>query len=487
MSAASLRAALVIATTAGVPGAASLARLLTGEPQVEETRVGPIGATLASPAGTGPWPAVVVLNGATPLGNRHRSVQRLASSLARVGYLAVLPELPGLEEGEIDARTAEATVQVADATACRADVRGCRVALLGVSTGAGLALLAAADARLRSRVSVVAAVAPFADLRLVLRLATTGVYERDGVLVPYRTVSLLGRVVARSLAASLPPGVDRELLLDWLPATGEERDPLAPLPAELYARLGGDARAVADLLASRDPGRFDDLYARLPPSAHELAALLSPGRRKLEIDAPVELVTAPDDGYFPLGEAEQLAAVLPTSRLTVTSALQHVRLRTSPSGVGDLLRLGGAAIRSLRAAAEGGPRAPARRDVGQPVRFLIVGAGGYGANLLAFAALLAADVSYAASAVAAYLMSNALMYLGNRYFTFRLGHEGLMQGYARYVAVGLLVVALNVVLLAALVEGAGLDPHLGQALSLAALTPVAFVANKRWTFRLASA
>jgi putative flippase GtrA len=66
-------------------------------------------------------------------------------------------------------------------------------------------------------------------------------------------------------------------------------------------------------------------------------------------------------------------------------------------------------------------------------------------------------------------------------------HEGLLPGYARYVAVGLLVATLNVLVLAALVEGVGLDPRLGQALSLAALTPLAFLANKRWTFRLASA
>ncbi len=487
MSASSLKAALVIATTAGVPGACALARVATREPRIEETEVGGVPATVAMPARGGPWPAALVLNGATPLGNHHRAVQRLAASLARAGYLAVLPELPGLEEGEVDTKTAEATVRVGAATAARSDVRAGRVALLGVSTGAGLALIAADDERLRGRISVVAGVAPFADLRLVLRLATTGVYERDGQLAPYRTVPLLGRVVARSLAASLTPGADRDLLLAWLPASGEERDPLAPLPSDLYARLGPNGRAVADLLANRDPGRFDGLFEALPSGAHELVALLSPARRQLAIDAPVELVTAPDDGYFPLGEAEQLAAALPTSRLTVTSALEHVRLRTTPRAVRDLLGLGGAAIRSLRAAAATTSAPRSSRDVRQPLRFVAVGSGGYGVNLLVFAALYAAGISYAASAVAAYLLANGLMYLGNRYYTFRLGHDGLLRGYLRYVVVGLLVVALNVVLLAGLVEGAGLDPRLGQALSLLALTPVAFVVNKRWTFQLASA
>ena len=115
MTAATVRAALVIATTGGVPGAVTLARVMTREPHLEEAEIGGLPATVASPAGLGPWPAVVVLNGATPLGNRHRAVGRLASSLARAGFLAVLPELPGLEEGEVGPRTAEATAVVAEA------------------------------------------------------------------------------------------------------------------------------------------------------------------------------------------------------------------------------------------------------------------------------------------------------------------------------------------------------------------------------------
>lgn len=88
------------------------------------------------------------------------------------------------------------------------------------------------------------------------------------------------------------------------------------------------------------------------------------------------------------------------------------------------------------------------------------------------------------ASVLAYLASNALMYLGNRYFTFRLGHEGFWSAYLRYMLVGALVVGLNAGLLAALVEGTGIDPRLGQAISLLLITPVAFVLFKRWTFRL---
>ena len=125
--------------------------------------------------------------------------------------------------------------------------------------------------------------------------------------------------------------------------------------------------------------------------------------------------------------------------------------------------------------------------VAQPLRFLAVGAGGYGVNLVVFALLIAAGMRYVAASVASYLVSNALMYFGNRYFTFRLGHDGLWSAYARYLLVGCAVVAMNAAVLALLVEGVGLGETLAQALSLLAVTPAAFVLFKRWTFRLSPA
>ena len=120
----------------------------------------------------------------------------------------------------------------------------------------------------------------------------------------------------------------------------------------------------------------------------------------------------------------------------------------------------------------------------QPARFLAVGAAGYVVNVATFAALVAAEVKYVFASVVSYVVSNVLMYLGNRYFTFRLGHEGFWSAYARYLLVGLVVVAMNVAVLTVLVEGLGLDETLAQALSLLIVVPPAFVMFKRWTFRL---
>ena len=120
----------------------------------------------------------------------------------------------------------------------------------------------------------------------------------------------------------------------------------------------------------------------------------------------------------------------------------------------------------------------------QPVTFVAVGAGGFVLNLLAFTALFDLGAWYMAASVLAYLASNAAMYVGNRYFTFHLSHEGFVAAYLRYILVGAVVAALTAFLLAAFVEGLGLDPRVGQALALSLLVPLSFVLSKRFAFGL---
>jgi putative flippase GtrA len=122
----------------------------------------------------------------------------------------------------------------------------------------------------------------------------------------------------------------------------------------------------------------------------------------------------------------------------------------------------------------------------QPVKFLIVGTAGYFANLAIFAGFFAVGVTYGIDSILSYSLANTLNYLGNRYFTFRLGHEGFWGAYVRYMLVGSVVAGLNVGILAALVEGTGIDARIGLAISLLLLTPVAFVLFKRWAFRARS-
>lgn len=396
-----LAALIVLGSTARV----RVIKLLTKEPDVRMEVVGGVPATVVNPAGEARG-TIVFLNGGTALGCEHPAVQRLIRGMGRAGCAVIAPELPRLKEGELTPATLEAVVDAASAS-------GERIVLFGVSAGASLALLAAADPMLEGRVASVVAIAPWAELDAIVGLATTGVYDGE----PHSTTPLVRQFVEASLRAT--PDVDAAL------------DRLSPLR-----------------LADR-------------------------------ISVPVELATAGDDGYFPLAEAEKLAAALPDARLTVTSLLDHVRLRPA-ARVRDLIRFWRFTARSF-----GGVVDQKKQHRGtQPLRFLTVGAGGYVIGLVAFAGLYAAGAPYASASVAAYLFANVLMYFGNRYFTFRLGHDGLWTGYWRYLAVGAVVAVVNAALLAVLVERTGIDARVGQAVSLLLIAPAAFVAFKRWTFRL---
>jgi acetyl esterase/lipase len=282
-----------------------------GEP-CERVRLAGVDSLLARPR-RGIGPVVVYANAATPNGIAEPAVGRFLGGLAAAGYVAVAPELPCVRRGEVTPATVDVLVSVAGAS-------GRRVALIGASTGAGLVLLAASDPRIAERVSVVTAIAPFASLRAILKLGTTGHYGDE----PFDAAPLVATAAARSLAASAP----------------------------------GDP-AVPALLTNRDPRRFDALYDDLAPSTRALVEELSPLSRIGAVRAPIELASSPDDSFFPVEESFALERAGDDVRLTVTPALVHVCPRLRPG----LVRIAGVLDRTLHraAAAERPNRRPAFR------------------------------------------------------------------------------------------------------------------------------
>ncbi|MDQ3966701.1 MAG: hypothetical protein M3246_09710, partial [Actinomycetota bacterium] len=137
------RAVVVLSSVLETPVLTPVVEVLTEEPRVEDTTFAGMPALVARPGGEGPWPAFLFVNGTTPEGRMHPQVQDLARGLARAGYLVVVPDLPGLRSDEITGETVSSTLEAARATADRPDARDGRVGLIGVSTGASLALLAA--------------------------------------------------------------------------------------------------------------------------------------------------------------------------------------------------------------------------------------------------------------------------------------------------------------------------------------------------------
>ena len=345
------RALVVVSSVLQAPALEAATEAASGEPRFDDVPVAGNPTLVVRPAGEGPWPAVFVVNGTVPEGRRLPEVRRLAGGFARAGFLAVVPDLPGLTDDEITPETVYETVEVAREVSERPDAEGGEVALVGVSTGATLALLAAEKENLGGRVSVVAGVAPYADIKTVLNVATTGHYPKDGEFKRHEADPFLSYAIARSLVAALPPGEDRRTLSGELESVDRTHpNPLADLRSRPTVDLGPGAASVVGLLANEDPERFDGLYKGLPEGVRADLRELSPLAGEGRIGAPVEVATGPRDKYFPASESYRLKRIAPGRRVTVTRALDHAELDPSLGDAPAFAAFDGFVVRSLREA-----------------------------------------------------------------------------------------------------------------------------------------
>lgn len=326
-------------------------RSFTGRPRTQESSLGGAPATVARPArGSGPWPAVVLLPGVTRRGRAHPAFQGLARAFAATGHLAVVVEPQGLNVGELSAAGLGQARSAVEAVASRPDAAQGRVALAGVSGGATVGLLVAADPSLAGRISSIIVLAPCCDLEEAVRVVTTGVYRDGNLLVRFTSGDFFRLVIARSVVAWLPPGKDRETLRAHLLSLDDYGcDPHGGLRAWPRDELGAAARAVLELLSNDEASRFDELVARLPDVVRTNMRDLSPLAAAQRIVAPVELVVPRADKYIPLADSTSFAEACPTARLTILESLEHAVPSVSLAGARDLVQLNGVFVRFLRA------------------------------------------------------------------------------------------------------------------------------------------
>ena len=122
----------------------------------------------------------------------------------------------------------------------------------------------------------------------------------------------------------------------------------------------------------------------------------------------------------------------------------------------------------------------------QLAKFLLVGLSGYVVNLTVFTfAIEILGVHHIAAATLAFVVAVTNNFWWNRHWTFaaRGGHAGFQA--ARFLTVSVVAVLIQVAILELLISVAGLPKVGAQAISLVLATPVNFIGNKLWSFRLA--
>jgi dolichol-phosphate mannosyltransferase len=129
--------------------------------------------------------------------------------------------------------------------------------------------------------------------------------------------------------------------------------------------------------------------------------------------------------------------------------------------------------------------AAARRPASwaQLCKFGLVGGSGYLVNLGVFVLLAGTlGIHHVPAAIGAFCVAVSNNFLWNRYWTFGPGEGPAHFQAARFFAVSLASLALNIAILQLLLSGEVVGELTAQAIAVAAAMPFNFLGNKLWAF-----
>ena len=309
----------------------NVAALVTPEPRERESRESLGGVEMRVSWWRPGWgdrhPGVMLVNGATPVGNDNSATRLLGRALARAGYLVMLPEFPFLVEGRLDPDAPRVVDAAFGALRALPETEGRPTGAFGASVGGGILLVAAGSERNVTRADHVTVLGAYFDMD-----------------------TYVASVATRS--QGMPPAG----VTPWEPsAEAAERIP----PAVLATMTDEQDRArVRAALAAPSYEQALQRLAELSPRGRAVFDRLSPSTVWGSVVPPVFWIHDPDDSFEPLSEAYAARDAARQGRmvLVVPRLVQHAEPAGGVKGrdllfvVGELLALLGFTLEVLRLA-----------------------------------------------------------------------------------------------------------------------------------------
>ena len=298
-------------------------RPITTQEVMLTTGHGSVEARLYLPAGVSRAPGLVVVHGIHHLGMDEPRLVSFARAAAASGLAVLTPQISALADYHVDAASM-ATIGESAAWLEQRQSAG-PPAVIGVSFGGGLALLAACDPHYAPHMRILLLMGAYDDLGRVSRfLATSEAELPDGRKIPYPAHDYGAAVFVYShLDQFFSPQDNRaahEGLREWLWEKPQDAQPW-------LAQLSPSGRSVLELLMARQiaqlrPQLLDAIQADLP----QLAAL-SPEGRLGNLRVPVYILHGATDDIIPSTESLWLERDVPRQYLRgalITKAFAHV-------------------------------------------------------------------------------------------------------------------------------------------------------------------
>ena len=301
----------------------NVAAYVTPPPRVEDTTEAIGGAPMRVTWWVPGWgerhPALMLVNGATSLGNDDPETRRLGEALARGGYLVMLPELPFIKAGVLERDAARFIDGAFELLSARPDARGTTHGAFGFSVGGGMLLAAASRGGALADAAYIGALGAYFDLDAYLASVVSGSQLRNGAIEAWDPDPEVRLRLPVATVEALADAADRATLTDALNAVGGR------ISGEPPNGLGSEAVSLWNALLERP---YPDALARirsLPPSLRAVFEALSPRTRWKDLRVPVFWLHDVGDRFEPVSEAENAASTARpgVTRVQRTALLSH--------------------------------------------------------------------------------------------------------------------------------------------------------------------
>lgn len=283
-----------------------------------------IEAQLYLPAGKAPFRALILVPG-YPSNIDDPQLQHLGEALARIDIAVLIPKLSALSNGYISTEDTNTLVESFRWLAARSDIRANHIGFAGFCIGGSLALVAAQDTRINTKVSVVYAFGGYYSLRdftFAVATHTSHTPQGDTPWEPAQTSTVLFALNA----------------LQFL--DNHERTQVAQSlnSSQRFTRQTGqlstNGERIYTLLTETNPQRINMLLDSLPVEQQTWFRNLSPSTNMAHLHAKLFLMHDRNDPYIPATESYHMRMALQESPQLVYQEFdifKHMMLASSTS------------------------------------------------------------------------------------------------------------------------------------------------------------